>query len=86
MIVNRDLDIKRSSDTTIDYILKKYMGTVVDANDPLKQGRCKILVHGVFDTLKTEDLPWANPMAKPAWGIERTGARDFSKKDHVRLP
>jgi hypothetical protein len=77
MILNRDIDIKRSSDSTADYFIKKYMGTVVDANDPLKQGRCKIMVHGLFDTLKTEDLPWANPSTKPTF-FGKEGAASIS--------
>ena len=77
MILNRDIDIKRSSDSTADYFIKKYMGTVVDANDPLKQGRCKIKVHGLFDTLKTEDLPWANPSTKPTF-FGKEGAASIS--------
>ena len=40
-----------------------YVGKVVDNNDPLQLGRCKIRVFGVFDNgdIKDSDLPWAMP-------------------------
>lgn len=38
-----------------------HFGTVVDNNDPGKQGRCKIRVRQVFDGLPDSDLPWAMP-------------------------
>jgi hypothetical protein len=42
-----------------------YRGKVLDNVDPLKYGRLKILVHGVFDGMDTvadiENLPWAVP-------------------------
>lgn len=37
-----------------------YLGEIVDINDPLKEGRAKIRVFGLFDELEVEDIPWAN--------------------------
>jgi uncharacterized protein involved in type VI secretion and phage assembly len=40
----------------------RFMGKVVDNNDPDKQGRCKIRVFNVFDdSIQDSDLPWALP-------------------------
>ena len=39
-----------------------FLGTVVDVFDPLKLGRVKVKVHGVYDEIKDKDLPWAQPM------------------------
>lgn len=36
-----------------------FLGVIMDINDPLKKGRCKIKVFGLFDDLETADLPWA---------------------------
>jgi len=38
---------------------KSYLGVIVDINDPLKQGRAKVRVFGIFDDLEVEDIPWA---------------------------
>jgi Type VI secretion system/phage-baseplate injector OB domain len=38
-----------------------WLGEVVDNNDPLKHGRCKVKVYGKFDTIPTEAIPWAAP-------------------------
>lgn len=38
-----------------------YVGVVEDNNDPLRYGRCKIRVHGLYDDMATEDMPWAIP-------------------------
>ena len=38
-----------------------WLGQVVDNNDPLKSGRCKIRVFGKFDTIENEFIPWASP-------------------------
>jgi hypothetical protein len=40
---------------------KSYLGAIVDINDPLKQGRAKVRVFGIFDDLEVEDIPWAEP-------------------------
>lgn len=37
---------------------KFYPGIVEDNDDPLKIGRCKVRVVGLYDSLKKEELPW----------------------------
>jgi len=39
---------------------KIYLGEIVDINDPIKEGRAKIRVFGLFDELEVEDIPWAS--------------------------
>jgi hypothetical protein len=40
----------------------RFVGKVVDNNDPDKQGRCKVRVFSVFDdSIQDSDLPWALP-------------------------
>lgn len=36
-----------------------FLGQVIDIDDPLYLGRIKVHVFGVHDTIKDEDLPWA---------------------------
>lgn len=39
-----------------------YIGKVVNNNDPLKLGRCRIRIYNLFeDTIPDSDLPWALP-------------------------
>lgn len=38
-----------------------YIGKVVDNNDPNKYGRVKVNIHGLFDGIDTEQIPWAKP-------------------------
>lgn len=37
-----------------------YRGHVIDNNDPLKSGRCKINIFGLYDGVAEAELPWAN--------------------------
>jgi len=37
-----------------------YLGEIVDINDPRKEGRARIKVFGLFDSIETEDIPWAD--------------------------
>ena len=76
-MLNRNADINRSGDSSIEYLIKRYMGTVVDVNDPLKEGRCRVRVHGLFDSLAVEDIPWANPGAKSTF-FGKEGAASIS--------
>lgn len=39
-----------------------WLGEVVDNQDPLSNGRCKVKVFGKFDAIPTEAIPWASPM------------------------
>jgi hypothetical protein len=36
-----------------------WLGKVVENKDPLKNGRCKVMVFGKFDNVPAEDIPWA---------------------------
>jgi hypothetical protein len=38
-----------------------WLGEVMDNEDPLLNGRCKIKVFGKFDNISTENIPWATP-------------------------
>lgn len=41
----------------------KYVGVVVDNNDPEKRGRCRIRIKEIYGTnIQDRDLPWANPI------------------------
>lgn len=62
---NSPMDIlNRYLDTNLDKgsLPGRYIGVVLDNNDPEKLGRCKILVFGVFsDNITPDKLPWAIP-------------------------
>lgn len=68
-----------------DYLDKKYMGIVEDANDPRKEGRAKIRIFGIYDDLETKDIPWAYPKQKSAYFGQDGGAGSISipKKNSV---
>ena len=69
-----------------DYIDKAYLGTVEDANDPNKEGRCKIRVYGLHEEgILTEDLPWAYPKQKSTYFGQdgQAGSISIPKTDAV---
>jgi hypothetical protein len=37
-----------------------WLGKVVENKDPLKLGRCRIMVYGKFDKIPVESIPWAS--------------------------
>jgi len=39
-----------------------YIGTVVSNKDPQKLGRCRVKIHGLYDSLNDNDLPWIQMM------------------------
>lgn len=61
----------------------EYLGEIVDVDDPLKKGRCKIYVYGIFDgswdlnsdnkDIPIEDLPWAYPNTSHIFGGNNGG-------------
>lgn len=66
----------------------EYLGKIVDINDPLHKGRCKILVYGIFGTTKLEDipvddLPWAYPEVPITFGNKGGGQISIPKKDQI---
>lgn len=53
-----------------------WIGEVVEIQDPLNEGRCKVKVFGKFDKLPTEAIPWATPMNRElpgAHAVPRVG-------------
>lgn len=40
---------------------KTYLGIVEDNNDPLKHGRVRVRLHGLYDDIPTHALPWSTP-------------------------
>jgi hypothetical protein len=53
---------------------KLYLGEIVDINDPLKEGRAKIRVFGLFDGLEDEDIPWASQVNYVSFSGKGNGA------------
>ena len=53
--------INQDNSVTDDLLSTTWIGEVVDIEDPLFMGRVKIKVYGKFDTIPTEDIPWAYP-------------------------
>lgn len=45
-----------------------WMGEVVNVDDPLKNGRVQVWLFGLFDGIRTEDLPWARPITSSIGG------------------
>ncbi len=66
MITNPDHDIFKDP-LGGELSTVQYLGEVVDINDPLKEGRCRIKVFTIFDDLATEDIPWSIPIHKPSF-------------------
>jgi len=50
-----------------DYLDKSFMGMIEDANDPRREGRCRVRVFGIHDDLEVEDIPWAYPAQKSTY-------------------
>jgi len=59
-------DIKKDSYGS-EYAGNKYLGIVVNSEDPEKIGRCKVRVYGVYEGIEDADLPWANPSQKSTY-------------------
>lgn len=52
---------------------KIYLGEIVDISDPLKKGRAKVRVFGLFDDLETQDIPWASQVNAISFGGDGNG-------------
>jgi hypothetical protein len=53
-----------------------WIGEVVDNQDPLNDGRCRVKVFGKFDLLPDQAIPWATPMNRDhvgAHSVPRVG-------------
>ena len=46
-----------------------FLGSVVDVKDPLKLGRVKVKVFGVYDDIDDADLPWAQIVVPVTQGV-----------------
>lgn len=44
---------------------KIYFGFVEDNKDPLRVGRCRVRIAGLYDSLSLDDLPWLIPICPP---------------------
>lgn len=51
----------KTKKTKLDSYTGFYRGVVLDNNDPSKLGRIKVNIHGVFDGIDSEYLPWSVP-------------------------
>ena len=49
-----------------------WIGEIVDNEDPLNFGRCRVKVFGKFDQLPNESIPWATPMNRDFVGMHHT--------------
>lgn len=56
--------------TEDDNYSKDYVGVVEDNKDPEKIGRCKVRVHGLYDEIPLEDMPWATPSFPISFGVK----------------
>ena len=65
-MIGPNQDIEKDP-TGSDNLTTKFLGEVIDVTDPLREGRCKIKVFSIFDTLPVEDIPWATQSQKPAF-------------------
>jgi hypothetical protein len=56
-----------------------YFGEIVDVNDPLRTGRAKIKVFGIFDGLDIDDIPWAEQISGLSFGARGNGGISVPK-------
>lgn len=55
-----------------------WIGEVVDNQDPLNNGRCRVKVFGKFDLLPENVIPWATPMNR-----DQVGAHSVPRKGDI---
>lgn len=48
-----------------------HLGEIVDINDPLKQGRARVRIFGLFEDLEIEDIPWAEQISGLSFSSSR---------------
>lgn len=56
-----------------------YLGEIVDIGDPLREGRARIKVFGLFDNLEIEDIPWADQNSGLSFGRNGSGGITIPK-------
>ncbi len=86
MSLNKQLGAKRDVNNLgrDELLSREFLGRVVDINDPLKIGRCKIKVFGLFDNLSNESIPWATPKNRTIFGQSgQGGSISIPKKDAI---
>jgi len=81
---NPNHDIAKDS-TGSDLLTSYYLGKIIDVDDPLREGRCKIQVFSIFDGLDADDIPWATQIQKPAFFGQdaKAGAISIPKKGAI---
>lgn len=65
-MIGSNYDVSKDP-TGSERLTAQYLGTVVDVDDPLREGRCRVRVFSMFDGLPDADIPWAVPIQKPAF-------------------
>jgi len=67
-----------------DLMSTEWLGYIVDNNDPLFLGRCKIQIFEKFDKLPIEAIPWAYPVKSGIFaGNDGYGSFSFPKLDSL---
>ena len=62
----------------------RWLGKVVDINDPNKEGRVRVNVFGKFDSLTNEQIPWARPSTRTSAGSESgSGSHSVPKLNSI---
>lgn len=56
-----------------------YLGEIVDIGDPLREGRARIKVFGLFDNLEIDDIPWADQNSGLSFGRNGSGGITIPK-------
>jgi len=84
MITNPEHDITKDP-TGGELKTVQYLGEIVDVNDPMKEGRCRVRVFTLFDDLEIEDIPWAVPIHKPTFFGQdgKAGSISIPKKGSI---
>lgn len=60
-----------------------WLGEVVDNQDPLHLGRCRVKVFELFDDLNTPDIPWASPCQTTIFSGDGGGSFSYPKLKHL---
>jgi hypothetical protein len=64
---------------TKDLYEEDWLGYIVNIDDPLLSGRCKVQVFRLFDDIKPEHLPWAVPMNSTIFAGNGAGSISIPK-------
>lgn len=61
----------------------KFMGVVVDNDDPCKAGRCRVKVFHLMNEMEDDDIPWACPLALSSFGSNGGGSISVPKNGTI---